>query len=62
MVIHERLGRWLSPRSLQLVFGVCALVAGVLISLRQDAPHPLFQKCGQRRPSQTAVAASLVCA
>ncbi|MDX2937324.1 PDR/VanB family oxidoreductase [Streptomyces ipomoeae] len=46
MVITERLGRWLSPRSLQLAFGVFSLVAGTLIALRQDVNHPLFQTAG----------------
>lgn len=43
MVIRERLRRRLNPRNLQLVFGVFALLAGVLVARRQDAPHPLFQ-------------------
>jgi len=46
MVIQERLRRWLGPRNLQLAFGVFALLAGTLIALRRDAPHPLFQTAG----------------
>ncbi|MEV5767862.1 hypothetical protein AB0L34_25275 [Micromonospora sp. NPDC052213] len=46
MVIHERLGRWLSPTNLQFAFGIFALVAGALVALRQDAHHPLFQAAG----------------
>ncbi|MEV4510905.1 PDR/VanB family oxidoreductase [Dactylosporangium sp. NPDC049525] len=38
--------KWLGPRNLQLVFGAFALVAGVLIALRQDASHLLFQAAG----------------
>lgn len=43
MVIRERLRRWLNPRNLQLAFGFFALLAGVLVARRPDAPHPLFQ-------------------
>jgi ferredoxin-NADP reductase len=46
MVIQERVRRWLGPRHLQFGFGVFALLAGLLIALRQDAPHPLFQAAG----------------
>lgn len=46
MVIQERPGRWLDAKRLQFVFGVFAIVAGVLIALRQDAHHPLFQTAG----------------
>jgi ferredoxin len=46
MSIQERFRRRLGPRNLQFAFGVFALLAGVLITLRQDAPHPLFQAAG----------------
>ncbi|WP_238005951.1 PDR/VanB family oxidoreductase [Dactylosporangium sp. AC04546] len=46
MSIQERFRRRLSPRNLQFAFGVFAVLAGTLIALRQDAPHPLFQAAG----------------
>ncbi|MFG1842066.1 hypothetical protein [Micromonospora sp. NPDC049175] len=36
----------LSPRLLQLVFGVFAVTAGTLVALRPDPPHPLFTTAG----------------
>lgn len=46
MLIHERPGRSVGARNLQVAFGVFAVVAGALIALRQDAHHPLFQTAG----------------
>ncbi|MEU8420404.1 hypothetical protein AB0C15_05970 [Micromonospora sp. NPDC048835] len=46
MLIRERFRRRLDPRNLQVGFGIFALLAGLLIALRQDAPHPLFQVAG----------------
>lgn len=46
MVIQKWFGRWIGHRGTQLAFGVFALVAGALVALRQDAPHPLFQAAG----------------
>lgn len=42
--LRRRLG--LAPRSLQFVFAVFSIVAGVMVALRQDAPYPLFQTAG----------------
>ncbi|WP_425413077.1 hypothetical protein [Micromonospora citrea] len=43
MVLHERPGRWLSPRNLQFAFGVFALAAATFVALRRDGHHPRFQ-------------------
>lgn len=36
----------LDPRTMQLVFGIFAVTAGALITLRADPPHPLFTTGG----------------
>lgn len=52
--------RFLEPRPLTAVFAVFAGVAGALVGLRPDAPHPFFQSAGTVGYALAAVV-SLAC-